>query len=75
MAKKYYPRGFVPSAVEETQKALRRFMEEEDKPKPDKEYPEENVHIMDIDDLVEYEDYDDGDLYEYEFHATGDTGE
>lgn len=30
--------------------------------------------ITDLDELYEFEDYDYGDLYEYEFHGTGDTG-
>ncbi len=29
--------------------------------------------ITDLDQLWEYADYDESDLYEYEFHGTGDT--
>jgi hypothetical protein len=30
--------------------------------------------VTSVDDLFEYEDYPDDELFEYEFHATGDTG-
>jgi hypothetical protein len=35
---------------------------------------EETVEEETIDDLFEYDDYDDGDLYDFEYHGTGDTG-
>lgn len=35
---------------------------------------EDGEEINDLDQLWEYADYDEEDLYEYEFHGTGDTG-